>query len=133
MTKIRSASITVANRCAIIKTVELSYGLLKNFSLNLFCMRLSVYKSMFAVASSKTMILLRCNKARARHISCFYPTENTVLLSLIIISNFPGYSCTLTSSETSLSTSQISSSLLLPKTSKFSLIEPYSKKGVYGI
>ena len=49
---------------------------------------LSVAISIFAVASSKTRILLSFKMARARHKSCFYPVEKTEFASEHWVSNF---------------------------------------------
>lgn len=71
MTRILSASMIVAKRWAMIKTVQPPKS-----SFNLVWIRLSVSKSMLAVASSKTKILVFLTIALPRHTSYFCPTEN---------------------------------------------------------
>ena len=83
MTKIRSASITVANLWAIIITVESL-----KLDLNFYYIRLSVSKSTFAVASSRTNIFVLSNIALARQINYFYPTEKRLFDSETTVSSF---------------------------------------------
>ena len=82
MTRIRSASMTVASLCAMMSTVRLW-----KLSLSFCWIRLSVSKSTFAVASSRTSILVSSKMARARQRSYFWPTENKLLLSETTVSN----------------------------------------------
>ena len=76
MTKILSASMMVASRWATMITVQ-SW----NRSLSILWMKLSVSKSTFAVASSRTKIFVFLIMALARQTSYFWPAEKRLLLS----------------------------------------------------
>ena len=67
-TKIRSEYRTVLILCAIVSTV-----LSANCFLITFWIKVSVSRSMLAVASSIRTILFGFNRERAMFISCFYP------------------------------------------------------------
>ena len=83
ITSILSASITVASLWAMIRTV--AEWLSMNYSRILDWMKLSVCKSTFAVASSRTNILVLRSIALAKQISCFCPTENSEVLSVTVV------------------------------------------------
>ena len=80
ITRILSESIIVANLCAIIRTVQWS-----KFYLSFCYIKLSVSKSILAVASSNTMILFFYNIALAKQSNYFYPVEKILLLSFISV------------------------------------------------
>ena len=120
-----SVSIIVASLWAIMMTVCSFMHVLITFYI-----KLSVYKSMFAVASSNTNIFEFFIMVLAKHSSYFYPTEKVLLL-------FPNkvwspwlkeqiYSFSYTYERTS----KIFSSDSSLKGSRFSLIVPSNKNGV---
>ena len=129
MTKILSESMTVANLCAIMRTVQF----LKLF-LSYSWMKLSVSRSTLAVASSSTRILVSLMIALARQRSCFYPIENKLLLSdtrveIPFLKFFSIWVINLTSCKVFI----IRSSLYSLNGSKFSLILPWIKNGAWGM
>ena len=97
-------------------------------------MKLSVFRSTFAVASSRTSILVRSSMARARQMSYFWPTDKRLLFSVMSVRRpfFSSFS-TISSSFTSLRIYHISSSLFCLKGSKLSRRVPYNRKGYWGI
>lgn len=128
ITQILSTSIIVANLCAMIRTVQSS-----NFSLSLDWIRLSVSRSTLAVASSSTNILVFLMIALTKQTNCFWPTENKLLLSLQYVLKPSLRDAIFFSSWTSLMISFIYLSDNSLNGSRFSLIVPYNKKGVWGM
>lgn len=92
------------------------------------------------VASSRIKNLLFCSKARARHSNCFCPTENINAEFEVsvynLLGNYINLMFTLSTTYFKLvysSTSHISCSVLKLKGSKFLLMVPLNRNGVWGI
>ena len=119
MTKIRSASMIVAKRWAMIRTVQPP-----NSSFSLVWIKLSVSRSILAVASSRTKILVFLIIARPRHTSCFCPTENRLFDSEQYVFMPSSRVEILSKSEMSFVIYSISLSLTSLNGSRFSRIVP---------
>lgn len=97
-------------------------------------MKLSVTRSTFAVASSRTNTLVFLIMALARQKSCFWPNEKRLLLSVRIVERlFVQLFSMWLHSLTSLSVLMIYSSSNSWKGSMFSLIVPWIKNGCWGM
>ena len=128
ITRIRSASMTVANRWAMISTVEF-----EKLCFSFCWITLSVSRSTLAVASSSTKILVYLKIALAKQINYFWPTENKLLLSETTVSSFSFMMSMWSNIPTSFKTFQIISSFFSLKGSRFSRILPCRRKGDWGM
>mmetsp|Transcript_113945 Transcript_113945/g.226720 ORF Transcript_113945/g.226720 Transcript_113945/m.226720 type:complete len:272 (-) Transcript_113945:2571-3386(-) len=126
--RIRSLSMIVFRRCAMVSTVRSLNSVLMTF-----WSVASVLTSMFAVASSRQIIRDCRSNARAKQTNCRCPTEKFSPPSCTVASRPPDKSFTTPSNEEWRSAAQISSSDLAWKRSRLSRIVPENIMASCGI
>mmetsp|Transcript_8580 Transcript_8580/g.14774 ORF Transcript_8580/g.14774 Transcript_8580/m.14774 type:complete len:275 (-) Transcript_8580:974-1798(-) len=127
ITRMRSDSMIVSSRCAIVRIVDRA-----NSSLITFWIMLSVSKSMAAVASSRHRMRELFRMALARQNNCLCPREKLAPESSTIVSNWSGSLAMLSFRWAFSSDRHSSSSDFSPKGSRFDLTVPLNMTGSCG-